>query len=55
MRVGPTSPRRVDRLEQDLTAVAGTVVDIKETVDAIERTQRDHGVLLQRIAAHLEA
>lgn len=64
----PDLARRIDRAEQDVTAVADTVVDIKETVDehtatlaehgrqlaTIQETQREHGRLLARIADRLD-
>jgi hypothetical protein len=53
-----TSPelyRRVDRAEQDLTAISDTVLDIKDTVDqhtgelaAIKRIQDQHTELLNQ-------
>lgn len=60
--------RRVDRTESDLTAIADTVVEIKETVEqhsdtlaehgrqltAIQDTQREHGATLNAILARLD-
>ncbi|MDQ3760664.1 MAG: hypothetical protein M3460_02910 [Actinomycetota bacterium] len=55
---GVTSPelyRRVERTEQDLTAISDTVLDIKDTVDqhteelaVIKRTQEQHTLLLNQ-------
>ncbi|MGH3932161.1 MAG: hypothetical protein ACRDTF_19540 [Pseudonocardiaceae bacterium] len=39
----PELSRRVNRVEEDLTAIADTVLDIKKTVDRHTRTLADHG------------
>ncbi|MGH4013608.1 MAG: hypothetical protein ACRDSL_06670, partial [Pseudonocardiaceae bacterium] len=51
----PELARRVERVEQDLTAISDTVLDIKDTVDqhtgelvAIKRTQEQHSQLLNQ-------
>lgn len=60
--------RRVDRAEGDLTAIADTVVENKEAlnaltgrvdtldskVSAIQETQREHGEVLNAILARLD-
>ena len=48
---GPES-RRVDRAEEDLTAISDTVLDIKDTVDRHTVTLDEHG---RELAAIREA
>ncbi|MQA08135.1 MAG: hypothetical protein GEU98_06195 [Pseudonocardiaceae bacterium] len=50
----PDLSRRVDRTESDLTAIADTVVDIKETADAHTTTLAEHGRELGEIRQEQE-
>ncbi|MGH4019782.1 MAG: hypothetical protein ACRDT0_11210 [Pseudonocardiaceae bacterium] len=56
--LGMASPeqvsRRVDRAEQDLTAISHTVLDIKETVDGHTETLAEHGRKLDAITGRLD-
>lgn len=65
----PELSRRVERAEEDLTAIFDTVLDIKETVDrhietlavhgrelaAIRETQAQHGEVLAEILRRVDA
>ena len=66
---GPDLSRRVERAEEDVTAISDTVLEIKETVDrhtatldahgrelaAIRQTQAEHGQVLAEILRRLDA
>ncbi|MDN5916486.1 MAG: hypothetical protein L0I76_15525 [Pseudonocardia sp.] len=66
---GSDLSRRVDRAEEDVTAISDTVLEIKETVDrhtaaleahghelaAIRETQSQHGEVLAEILRRLDA
>ncbi|BBG05745.1 hypothetical protein C8E95_7109 [Pseudonocardia autotrophica] len=66
---GPDLSRRVERAEEDVTAISDTVLEIKETVDrhtetleahgrelaAIRETQSQHGEVLAEILRRLDA
>lgn len=56
--IGVASPeqvsRRVERAEQDITAISDTVLDIKETVGAHTETLAEHGRKLDAIHGRLE-
>lgn len=65
---GPDLSRRVERAEEDVTAISDTVLEIKETVDrhtatldahgrelaAIRATQAQHGEVLAEILRRLD-
>ena len=46
--------RRVERAEQDITAISDTTLDIKETVDGHTETLAEHGRKLDGIAGRLD-
>ncbi len=46
--------RRVDRTEEDLRAIADTVVDINIRVQAMQKTQRDHTTTLMNVRGKVE-
>ena len=58
MLSGMSSPdqlaRRVNRTEEDLRAIAGTVLDINTRVQAIQKTQRDHTTALINVCGTVE-
>lgn len=54
---GVTTPelrRRVERVEQDLTAISDTVLDIKDTVDQHTQVLNQHTELLNEILRRLD-
>ncbi len=46
--------RRVDRTEEDLRAIADTVVAINTRVQAMQKTQRDHTTTLMNVRSKVE-
>ena len=46
--------RRVERAEQDITAISDTTLDIKETVDGHTETLAEHGRKLDDITGRLD-
>ncbi len=55
---GMSSPdqlaRRVNRTEEDLRAIADTVLDINTRVQAVQKTQRDHTTTLINVRGKVE-
>jgi predicted house-cleaning NTP pyrophosphatase (Maf/HAM1 superfamily) len=45
---------RVDRTEEDLRAIADTVVDVNTRVQAMQKTQRDHTTTLMNVRGKVE-